>query len=179
MRVFMRTAALVLSLGLVAVLGAGTVAAADQAVTITGFAFAPPSVTVNEGDTVTWDNQDGMAHTATGSGGAFDTGNLADGASAAVTFDTAGTFAYACSIHPTMTGTVIVEAAATAAPSTEAPATDAPASDGPAVTPAATDSAPAAPPDDDASSLIAPLLALLGIAMLVLTVATNRRRATD
>ena len=166
MRVFVRTAALVLSLGLVAVLGAGSVAAADQTVTISGLAFSPPSVTVNEGDTVTWTNEDGMPHTATGSGGSFDTGTLADGASAAVTFDTAGTFAYICSIHPTMTGTVIVEAAATAAPSTEAPATDAPASDGPAtdapaVTPAATDTAPAEP-TDDASSLIAPLLALLG-----------------
>ena len=178
MRVIVRFVALVLSLGLMA-LGAGTVAAADETVTISGLAFLPPSVTVTEGDTVTWTNEDGMPHTATGSGGSFDTGTLADGASGAVTFDTAGTFAYICSIHPTMTGTVIVEAAATAAPSTEAPATDAPATDPPAVTPAATDTVPAEPTVDDASSLIAPLLALLGIAMLVLTVATNRRRSTD
>jgi plastocyanin len=40
-------------------------AAADEAVSISGFAFHPPSVTVNVGDTVTWTNNDTVAHTAT------------------------------------------------------------------------------------------------------------------
>ena len=167
MRVISRAAALALSLGLLAAVSAGPALAADEAVTITGFAFSPPSVTVNEGDTVTWTNEDGMAHTATGDGGAFDTGTLADGASATVTFDTAGTFAYLCSIHPTMTGTVVVETAA-AAPSTVAPA----------LTPAPTDTAQTEAVAD-AGSVIAPLLALFGVAMLVVTAATSRRRASD
>jgi plastocyanin len=105
---------------------APAVLAADADVAVANFAFDPQSVTVNVGDSVTWTNGDAEAHTATGDGGSFDTGSIAGGASASVTFDTAGTFAYICSIHPTMTGTVVVEAAAapTDAPSTTAPPTD-------------------------------------------------------
>jgi len=91
----------------------GTAGAADNAVSIAGFAFHPGTITVQAGDTVTWTNSDGATHTATGSG--FDTGNISGGSSASVTFDTAGTFAYHCSIHSTMTGTVIVEAAGSGA----------------------------------------------------------------
>jgi plastocyanin len=90
-------------------LAAAPVVAADQDVTIEGFAFSPGTVTVNVGDSVTWTNNDSAAHTATGSG--FDTGNIANGASASETFQSAGTFEYACSIHPQMTGTVAVQAA--------------------------------------------------------------------
>jgi plastocyanin len=82
------------------------VLAADQAVTIAGFAFSPKTVTVNVGDSVTWTNNDGVAHTATGSG--FNTGNIASGASKTITFNSAGTRTYICTIHPTMTGTVVV-----------------------------------------------------------------------
>ena len=91
-------------------LAAAPVLAADQAVTIQGFAFSPATVTVNVGDSVTWINNDGATHTATGSG--IDTGNINSGASDTVTFGSAGTFNYACSIHPQMTGTVVVRAAA-------------------------------------------------------------------
>ncbi len=89
---------------------AGTVGAADKGVTIAGFAFKPDTITVKAGDTVTWTNNDGTTHTATGSG--FDTGNISSGTSASVTFNTAGSFVYHCSIHASMTGTVVVEAAA-------------------------------------------------------------------
>jgi plastocyanin len=85
--------------------------AADEDVTIAGFAFSPATVTVSVGDTVTWTNNDGVAHTATANNGAFDTDNIAGGDSDSVTFDSAGTFAYHCEIHPAMTGTVVVEAA--------------------------------------------------------------------
>jgi len=98
-------AALAIAMGVTA----APVLAADAAVTIEGFAFSPQSVTVNVGDSVTWTNNDGATHTATGSG--FDTGNIAGGASQSVTFQSAGTFAYSCSIHPTMTGTVVVRSA--------------------------------------------------------------------
>ena len=92
---------------------AGTVGAADPAVSIAGFAFHPGTITIKAGDTVTWTNNDGATHTATGSG--FDTGNISGGSSKSVTFDTAGTFAYHCSIHSSMTGTVVVEAAGSGA----------------------------------------------------------------
>ena len=89
--------------------------AANQGVTIDNFAFSPATVTVNVGDTVTWTNAEGggIPHTATSDTGAFDTGSIADGASAAITFSTAGTFPYHCTIHPTMLGTVIVQQATT------------------------------------------------------------------
>ena len=85
-------------------IAASTVLAADSSVTIAGFAFAPATVTIQVGDSVTWTNEDSTPHTATAGDGSFDTGQLANGDSEAVTFDTAGTFAYVCSIHPQMTG---------------------------------------------------------------------------
>jgi plastocyanin len=86
--------------------------AADHAVDIAGFAFSPQSVTVAVGDTVTWSNADAQNHTATANGGSFDTGTIGGNTSKSVTFSTAGTFAYHCKIHPSMTGTIVVEAAA-------------------------------------------------------------------
>jgi plastocyanin len=86
-------------------------AAADQAVSISGLAFHPATVTVNVGDTVTWTNNDGVSHTATADGGSFDTGTIGNGSSASETFNTAGTFAYHCTIHPTMQGSVVVQSA--------------------------------------------------------------------
>src|SRR5215210_8873122 len=94
--------------------------AADHAVDITGFAFSPQSITVSVGDRVTWTNADAQGHTATADDVSFDTGTIANNASKAATFDTAGTLAYHCKIHPQMTGTVVVEAAGAATP----PATD-------------------------------------------------------
>lgn len=86
--------------------------AANTGVDIAGFAFAPQTVTVHVGDTVTWSNSDARSHTATADGGSFDTGTIANGTSKTVTFSTAGAFGYHCSIHPQMTATVVVEAAA-------------------------------------------------------------------
>ena len=97
---------------LVAGLIAGTALAADQAVNIAGQAFNPASVTVSVGDSVTWTNADGVAHTATADDASFDTGNIAAGGSDSITFATAGSFSYHCAIHPAMTGTVTVQAAA-------------------------------------------------------------------
>ena len=87
---------------------AGGALAADSGVTIAGFAFSPQTITIDVGDSVTWTNNDDVDHTATGSG--FDTSTITSGGgTATVTFDTAGTFAYACTIHPSMTGTVVVD----------------------------------------------------------------------
>jgi plastocyanin len=79
-------------------------------VSIENFSFSPASISVSAGDTVVWTNNDSVAHTVTSTDGAFDTGDIAPGASASVTFDNAGTFAYICSIHPSMTGSVDVAA---------------------------------------------------------------------
>src|SRR6476646_3019401 len=96
-----------------------TVLAADHAVDIAGFAFSPQSVTVGVGDSVTWTNADAQGHTATADDASFDTGTISNGSSKSVTFSTAGTFAYHCKIHPQMTATVVVEAAAGSAPPTD------------------------------------------------------------
>lgn len=116
------------------------VLADDQGVTIQDFAFQPRTVTVGVGDSVTWTNQDGVGHTATADDGSFDTDTIAAGSSASVTFDSAGSFPYHCEIHPSMTGTVVVEAAgggATASPTGGAtqPPTDTRPATGRAATP--------------------------------------------
>jgi plastocyanin len=97
--------------------------AADHAVDIAGFAFSPKTITVKVGDTVTWSNADAQGHTATADDGSFDTGTITSSTPKSASFATAGTFAYHCKIHPQMTGTVVVEAAAGGAGSS-APPTD-------------------------------------------------------
>ncbi len=79
----------------------------EAAVEIADFAFGPAEITIAVGGTVTWTNTDDQAHTATSSGN-FDTGSIAAGAAASVTFDEPGTFTYICSFHPFMTATVTV-----------------------------------------------------------------------
>ena len=79
----------------------------------TSWCFSPNPIQITAGSTVTWTNNTGPRHTATSDTGAWTTGNIAPGGtSAAVAFPTAGTFPYHCAIHPSMTGTVIVSAAA-------------------------------------------------------------------
>ena len=96
-----------------ALLGGGSALAANQAVAISGFSFSPASITVSVGDTITWTDSDAQAHTATADDGSFDTGTIGgSGGTGSATFATAGTFPYHCKIHPTMTGTVTVQAAA-------------------------------------------------------------------
>jgi plastocyanin len=105
---------------LVAAIATGSVLAATKDVGIAGFSFSPNSVTINVGDTITWDNSDAQHHTATADDGSFDTGPISSGTPKSVKFSTAGTFAYHCSIHPTMTATIVVKAATGGTP----PATD-------------------------------------------------------
>jgi LPXTG-motif cell wall-anchored protein len=86
------------------------VAAATENVTISDFQFTPAQITVQQGDTVTWTNEGPTSHSATSSDGSFDTGIFSAGGSRSATFDEAGTFAYICTPHPNMHGTVVVEA---------------------------------------------------------------------
>jgi plastocyanin len=91
-------------------------AASDPAVTIADFHFTPPTTTVHAGDTITWTNDGPSSHTATAKDGSFDTGTLSKGRSASHTFTKSGTYAYVCTIHPFMHGTITVLAAAVTAP---------------------------------------------------------------
>jgi plastocyanin len=141
--------------------GASPVLAADHAVDIAGFAFSPQSVTVHVGDTVTWTNADAAGHTATADDASFDTGTIAGGASASVTFATAGTFGYHCKIHQAMTATVVVRAAAGGGGGSTPGATVPPADAVTAVPPAGADHAAE--------------LALLGLTALVAFVLAHRR----
>jgi plastocyanin len=83
-------------------------AAAAPFVAISGFSFQPASLDVSAGSTVSWENQDGAPHTVTASDGAFDSGSLSSGGTFDFTFAEAGTYAYACAIHPSMTGSIVV-----------------------------------------------------------------------
>ena len=94
-----------------AVLSTATTAAATGGSTITAkdFAFAPQKITVTAGTTVTWKNSDTVAHAIADDAGAFN-GPLNPGATFTHAYPSAGTFAFHCSIHPSMTGTVTVTA---------------------------------------------------------------------
>ena len=80
--------------------------------------FIPSVATIEAGGTVTWENTDNAAHTATsgsatdGPDGVFDSSLMMVDGSFSHTFDTAGTYDYFCMVHPWMSGTVIVEAEA-------------------------------------------------------------------
>ena len=78
-----------------------------QQVAAAATAFTPNTSAVSAGGTVTWTNGDPVSHTVTFNNGP-DCGNLATAASITVTFPAAGTYAYHCKIHPSMTGTVTV-----------------------------------------------------------------------
>ena len=84
-------------------------AGGGDAVTIKNFAFGPASLSVAAGSTVTWTNDDSAAHTATADDGSFDSASIAPGSTFSQTFDTAGLFAYHCSIHPNMKATIEVQ----------------------------------------------------------------------
>ena len=79
----------------------------DQ-VTIDNFAFAPATLTVKVGSTVTWTNKDEEPHTVAASDGSFHSPGLGTGATFSHAFSTPGKFDYVCSIHPSMHGTVVV-----------------------------------------------------------------------
>jgi hypothetical protein len=72
--------------------------------------FTPQVVQVPVGTTLTWRNDGSVIHTATAADGSWDTGDISGGgATASVTFDTAGTWTYNCTPHPWMIGRVIVQ----------------------------------------------------------------------
>jgi plastocyanin len=79
------------------------------AVEIKGFAFNPAIITISKGTTIVWTQKDNSSHTVTiASGAGFDSGTLGQGQTFSYTFNEIGTFNYGCSIHPSMSGKVIV-----------------------------------------------------------------------
>ena len=86
---------------------------ADVTINIVGMngsnSYSPNPANVTVGQTVSWHNSDSTTHTATQTGGGFNTGNIGPGGtSAPIPITTAGDLAYHCTIHPTMTGTLHV-----------------------------------------------------------------------
>jgi uncharacterized surface protein with fasciclin (FAS1) repeats len=79
------------------------------AVEIIEDSFDPETTMVMAGETVSWTNMDDEAHTVTAEDGTFDSGEIETGESFNYTFEETGTFDYYCTIHPEMTGSVIVE----------------------------------------------------------------------
>ncbi|GAC1474024.1 MAG: hypothetical protein PVSMB7_28640 [Chloroflexota bacterium] len=93
-------------------------------VSIVNFHFQPAVLTIAAGTSVTWTNQDSAAHAIAGNAGDFSSGTLNTGASYTFAFTRAGTYAYHCSIHPSMTGSIVVQGANatnTAAPTLSPP----------------------------------------------------------
>jgi len=82
--------------------------AGPNAVNIDNFAFAPDTLTVPAGTTVTWTNHDEDPHNVVAEGGQFRSPTMGSGATFSYAFTTPGTFTYVCGIHPFMHGTVVV-----------------------------------------------------------------------
>ena len=78
------------------------------AVAITDFKFNPATLTVPVGTTVTWTNQDEEPHTIAAKDGSFHSPGMDTHGTYSFTFTTPGSYDYICSIHPFMTGAVVV-----------------------------------------------------------------------
>jgi plastocyanin len=91
--------------------GVAFAGAGDAALKIDDFSFTPKSMTVKAGTTVTWTNQDDIPHTVTSTTKQFRSNALDTDDKFTFTFSTPGTYDYFCSLHPKMTGTIVVAAA--------------------------------------------------------------------
>lgn len=78
-------------------------------VKIDNFSFGPTTLKVTVGTTVTWTNRDDTPHTVVSKDGVFKSKVLDTGETFSYTFAKPGTFPYFCSIHPKMTGEVVVQ----------------------------------------------------------------------
>jgi len=84
-------------------------APATAEVKVDNFSFGPVTLTVAAGTTVTWTNQDDIPHTVVSTEKVFKSKVLDTDEKFSYTFAKAGTYPYFCSIHPKMTGTVVVQ----------------------------------------------------------------------
>ena len=80
-------------------------------VTIDNFVFEPGKLTIKAGTTVTWTNRDDIPHTVAAKDRSFKSKAMDTDESFSFTFTAPGEYEYFCSLHPHMTGTIVVEAA--------------------------------------------------------------------
>ena len=78
-------------------------------IVVRDFMFSPSPLTVKTGSTVTWTNMDDEPHTVVSDSGVFKSGGMDTNESFSYKFDKPGTYHFTCSIHPRMTGTVVVK----------------------------------------------------------------------
>ena len=78
-------------------------------VKIDNFSFSPPTITIAAGATVKWTNRDDIPHTVVNDDQKFQSKTLDTDESYTYTFTKPGTYPYFCSIHPKMTGKVVVQ----------------------------------------------------------------------
>ena len=78
-------------------------------VKVDNFSFSPQTITVKTGTTIVWTNRDDIPHTVVSDDKVFKSKVLDTDEKFSFTFDKAGNFPYFCSIHPKMTGKVIVQ----------------------------------------------------------------------
>ena len=78
-------------------------------VQVDNFTFSPETLTVPVNSTVTWVNKDDVPHVIAGADGLFKSKALDTDDKYSYTFTKAGTYSYYCSIHPKMTGKIIVQ----------------------------------------------------------------------
>ena len=77
---------------------------------IKDFAFNPPTLTVKSGEKITWINRDEEPHTVVSVEKQFKKSNALDtDQEFSITVGAPGTYTYFCSVHPKMTGTIVVE----------------------------------------------------------------------
>jgi plastocyanin len=82
---------------------------ANAEVKIDNFSFGPQTLTVPVGTTVTWTNRDDIPHTVVSTDGVFKSKVRDTDEKFSYTFTKAGTYAYFCSVHPKMTGKIVVQ----------------------------------------------------------------------
>ena len=78
-------------------------------VEMTNMSFAPKTITIKKGESVTWTNKDLVGHSATADDNSWDTNIISNGESKSIRVDVSGAYTYFCKPHPFMKGTIIVE----------------------------------------------------------------------
>ena len=135
---------------------AAEASAAAHQITIRNYAYGSGLMSISQGDTVTWTNQDSVSHDVVVTNGPvkFRSPMLTKGKSWSYTFSKAGAYSYTCSVHPDMRGTIVAKSKAAAPAPAPAPAATtqaaAPTAGHTETTPSATPTTPTATPSTEA-----------------------------